>query len=152
MKLAEALLERANRQRRLEELKTRMLRNARVQEGDAPAEQPLALLEEYNRVAGELLGYIRRINATNAGATFAEGMTVTDAIAERDVLRMRQKAYSDLASAATPTVDRYSRSEVRYTRTVEVAAIQQQADTLARQARELDARIQTLNWTLELVE
>jgi hypothetical protein len=152
MKLAEALIERANRQRRLEELKARIVRNAKVQEGDKPAEEPLVLLEEYDRVAGELLTYIRRINATNAGAAYGEGMTLTDAIAERDVLRMRQKIYNDLASAATPTVDRYSRSEVRYTRTVDVAAIQKQADALARQARELDARLQAMNWTLELVE
>lgn len=152
MKLAEALIERANRQRRLEELNARIVRNAKVQEGDQPAEEPLVLLEEYDRVAGELLNDIRRINATNASTVFAEGVTLTDAIAARDVLRMRQKLYADLAIKATPTQERYTRLEVRFTRTVDVAAIQKQADALARQARELDARLQAVNWTIDLVE
>jgi hypothetical protein len=40
MKLAEALLRRADCQKCLEQLKARLLRNAKVQEGDDPAEDP----------------------------------------------------------------------------------------------------------------
>ena len=64
MKLAEALIERANLQRRLDALKERMTASARVAEGDTPAEDAMALLAEYERVAASLLDYIRRINVT----------------------------------------------------------------------------------------
>ena len=47
MKLAEALQLRGDLQKRLEQLTSRLYNNATVQEGEAPAEDPAALLEEY---------------------------------------------------------------------------------------------------------
>jgi hypothetical protein len=40
MKIAEALALRSDLQKRLEQLKQRLVRNARIQEGDAPEEDP----------------------------------------------------------------------------------------------------------------
>ena len=45
MKLATALAERHDLQHRLTELRQRLEQNARVQEGDTPAEEPAALLQ-----------------------------------------------------------------------------------------------------------
>ena len=154
MKLAEALIERANLQRRLDTLKERMASNARVPEGETPAEDAMALLAEYERVAAALLDYIRRINVTNAGADLEAGMTLVDAIAQRDVLRLRQQAYVGLANAAVGSTSHrmYSQGEVRWQRTVDVAVLREQADDLAREARELDTRLQAANWAIELNE
>jgi hypothetical protein len=52
MKVAEALAHRADLQRRLEQLKQRLVKNARVQEGDLPAEVPGELQTEFERCAG----------------------------------------------------------------------------------------------------
>lgn len=46
MKLATALSERADLQRRLAALQNRLNNNAKVQEGEAPAEAPKTLLAE----------------------------------------------------------------------------------------------------------
>lgn len=150
MKLAEALILRADCQKRLEQLKARVVRSAKVQEGDAPAEAPQALLQEAERVAGELAALIKRINRTNSEAAFDGSRTISDALAERDVLGLRRALYADLAQAASLTQDRYSRSEVKYVSTVNVAETQGRADELAKAYRELDARVQELNWRTEL--
>ena len=50
MKLAEALILRADCQKRLHEIKQRLIRSAKVQEGEEPPEQPQALLEELNNL------------------------------------------------------------------------------------------------------
>jgi len=55
MKLAEALILRADCQKRIARLKSRLLVNAKVQEGDAPAETPQELIAELGRVSTELL-------------------------------------------------------------------------------------------------
>ena len=55
MKLAEALSLRTDVQKRLEQLKTRLLRNATVQEGEIPAEDPNILLTEYDALSIELI-------------------------------------------------------------------------------------------------
>ena len=49
MKLAEALQERADNSRRIEQLKVRLTDNALIQEGDQPAEDPQELLKELNK-------------------------------------------------------------------------------------------------------
>ena len=48
--------------------------------------------------------------------------------------------------------DRYSKSEVKFKSTVNVADLQKQADELAKAYRELDVRIQEANWRVDLLE
>ena len=152
MKLAEALLKRADCQKRLEQLKARLLRNAKVQEGDEPTEDPKELFAELENISNELLELIRRINKTNSATVLAEGQSIADALAERDVLVLRRGAYNELALFAAMRQDRITRSEVKYISTIDVAETQKQANELARNYRDLDARIQELNWKTELVD
>ena len=50
MKLAEALLERADLQKRIAQMDGRLENNAQVQEGEKPAEDPKALLKELEEI------------------------------------------------------------------------------------------------------
>jgi hypothetical protein len=152
MKLAEALILRADCQRRIEQLKERLLRNAKVQEGNEPAEDPKDLTEQLERVAEELEQLIQRINRTNSETEFEEGVTLSDALASRDVIRLKQGIYRDLAQAAVVTQGVFTKSEVKWKGTVDVAQIQAHADELAKEYRELDARIQATNWLTDLTE
>ena len=152
MKLAEALIQRADHQKRIEQLKQRIINNAKVQEGDKPAEDPNDLLAEVERIAAELVVLIQRINRTNAATPLApDAVTIADAIARRDSLRLRHAVYTAAAEAAVIRQDRYSKSEVRFRSTVDVAEMQRTADDLARQIRELDTRIQEANWRIDLL-
>ena len=152
MKLAEALILRADCQKRFEQLKVRIVRSAKVQEGDEPAENPNELIVELEGVSNQLLGLIQRINKTNSQTLLPESRTLADALAERDILALRREVYSGLAQAASVTQDRYSKSEVKFKSTVNVALIQKRADELAKAYRELDSRIQEINWRTELLE
>jgi hypothetical protein len=102
VKLAEALVVRADLAKRLEQLKARLQRNAKAQEGEDPAEKPDELVGEFEHVATDFAALIARINLTNAAASL-NGRSLTEALAERDVLRLRQAMYRDLAQAATIT-------------------------------------------------
>ena len=152
MKLAEALILRADCQKRFGQLKSRLNTNAKVQEGDKPAEKPHDLIAELGSVSTELLNLIRRINKTNSATAFAEAVTISDALAERDVLALQRAVYADLANTAAISHDRYSRSEVKFISTIKVPEIQKRADEFAKQYRELDTRIQELNWQTELID
>ena len=152
MKLAEALILRADLKKRTEQLRGRLKRNAKVQEGDEPAENPTRLLAELEDVAKQLAELIRRINRTNSVAKLPDGVTLSDALATRDVLLKRRAAYAELANAAAIGQERYSRSEVKFKSTVSVSEIQSQVDALSKEYRELDSRLQEANWAIELVE
>lgn len=151
MKIAEALALRSDLQKRLEQVKQRLVKNARIQEGDKPDEDPAELQADLERLARELTVVIQRINRSNAAARFDDG-TLADALAERDVLKIRYAAYWELATAASTSQARTTRSEVKFVSTVSVAVIQRKADDLAREYRELDTRIQEADWTTTLME
>lgn len=151
MKLAEALVNRADTQKRVEQLRQRLARSAKVQEGEKPPEDPTELLQELERALAELSALIKRINKTNVSVSFDEGGTLTDALAERDMLALKRSVLASLIEAAAPQA-RFARAEIKYLSTVNVAELQRQADALARQRRELDARIQETNWRTDLVE
>ena len=157
MKLAEALLLRADRNRSLEQLKQRIAVSARYQEGENPPEDARDLVAAASSVLDELEVLIRNNNRTNSGTVMTDGRTLTDALAERDVLRLRYsmlKVSADAASGASQRAGfiRATRSELKYLRALDVRDLRQQASVVARRARELDARVQQVNWTTELQE
>ena len=88
MKLAAALSERANLQNRLSELNIRFEQNAKVQEGEKPAEDPKKLLIELAECSARLEYLIAAVNLTNA-LTVVNGKTITELLARRDALRDR---------------------------------------------------------------
>lgn len=151
MKLAEALILRADCQNKIAQLQQRLLRIAKVQEGEQPPENPQTLLAELETVATELATLIKRINRTNSIMELGSG-TLADALADRDVLMQKRTTYQSLVEMAAIRQDRYSRSEVRFVSTVDIATLQRQVDNLAREHRELDAQIQAMNWQTDLIE
>jgi hypothetical protein len=152
MKLAEALVLRADVQKRVEALRGRLRQSTLVQEGEKPPEDPQELLAELGRLLGQLVGLIERINRTNLQTTLGDGRTLTQALAERDVLALHQGVLQNVADSAVASVNRYSRSEIRQVATVDIAAIRKQVDQLAQQRRELDTTIQATNWATDLIE
>jgi hypothetical protein len=152
MKLAEALAERADAQRRLAQLKQRVVLSARVQEGEEPPEDPRELLSEADRIVEQLEDLIKRINRTNASSEFEAGASVTEALARWDVLSIQRDLYAEAAQAASVRQDRYSRSEVKFVTTLNISALRRRADELSKEYRELDARLQAKNWEIELSE
>lgn len=156
MKLAEALAERADAVRRVTQLRARIVGSARYQEGETPPENAAELLAEAERVLDELEALIRRINATNAATRLDDGTTVTDALARRDVLRLRHSILTAAADAAAGAdqrgVARQLRSELRMLSALPVAELHGQADRLARDIRTVDTRIQRANWEVDLID
>ena len=152
MKLSEALIRRADIQKRIQQLRQRLNQNALVQEGGQPAEQPDELLAESRRALGELVTLIKQINRTNLATRFDGNRTLTDALAERDMIVLERSILAGLVESAAIRLPRYGQFEARLERTVDVPQIQQRIDTLSQRYRELDTRIQELNWQTELIE
>lgn len=151
MKLAEALILRKDLSTRLSILEERLMNAARVQEGEQPPEDPQILLKELDRMTEELQTLITRINLTNSKSVL-DGKTVTELLAQRDMLGRKAGILRDLANTAGQLVDRVRGTEIRIISTVNVAEIRKQADDAAKALRELDTRLQGFNWTSDLLE
>lgn len=175
VKLAEALALRGDTQKRIAQLRSRIVANARYQEGDTPSEDVNALLAEAGLAVAELEALVRSINATNSSIALdivpaqptgagrrrqasgsatasATTVTMTDALAKRDSLRLRHAILVQAADAAQDQgMMRQMRSELRQVSAVPVPELRSQADVLAREVRELDALIQQANWSHDLI-
>lgn len=152
MKLAEALHLRADLQKRIQQLGVRLNNNAKVQEGDTPAEDPMVLLSELENNTNELANLITAINRTNCAAVSADGVSLTEMIAKKDALSLRVSMLRSFIDTASAKVDRYSNKEIRVRSTVDVREAQKTLDSLSKQLRELDVTIQGLNWTVDLLQ
>ena len=150
MKLAEALNQRADLQKRIAQLKERLSNNVKVQEGDQPAENPEDLFSELSNSLKELETMIVRINKTNQ-ETHWNGKTLTEMIAAKDVLSMHLSTLRSVLDAANVRSDRYSRNEIKFVRTIDVNLLQKRVDDLSRDLRELDFRLQQANWMTDLL-
>ncbi|MBR6989372.1 MAG: DIP1984 family protein [Bacteroidaceae bacterium] len=151
MKLAEALAIRKDTQKRIEQLKSRILNNVRVQEGDEPSESPSELMKELDSCLNELQTLVYLINKTNMH-TVSEGKTLTQLMAEKDILGMRVNALRDVFNKASESQDRYSRSEIKMVTTIDIKPLGRQIDKLSKELRELDIKIQGLNFITDLEE
>ncbi len=149
MKLAEALLERAELKQKIEFLKSRLNNNAKVQEGCVPLEEPIELMKELDQKLERMRYLIIHINKTNE-LTTKDGKTISELIATRDVLSMKLKALADFVDAGSNLVSRLSRTEIRVLPTFDVRIEQKNVDKIAADIRRIDTTIQELNWTTEL--
>ncbi|GAA2114218.1 DIP1984 family protein [Kitasatospora saccharophila] len=137
-------------------MRTRIVGSARYQEGEEPAEDAAEVLARAGEVLDELEALIRRINRTNSTVRVEGGGTLTDALARRDVLRLRHSVITSAADAASGrgqagTV-RQLRSELRILSALPVAELRSRADELAKEIREVDTLIQRTNWEVDLIE
>ena len=151
MKLATALSERSDIQKRLAQLKVRLNNNAKVQQGDTPSENPADLLKELDNLTKREEELIAKINLTNSFTKTEDGTTMTELLAKRDVLRNKLSILREFLDNASAKASRYSRTEIMMESTVSVAEQQKKLEKLSKQFRELDETIQQLNWTTDLL-
>ncbi len=149
MKLAEALMIRADLQKRIAQLGERLSMNAKVQEGDMPSENPEALLKELSENIIQLENLVTRINLTNCREIPGVG-TITALISKRDALTKKLSILREFLLSAAAKVDRYSKNEIRVMSSVNVAELQKSLDAEAKELRSLNLKIQELNWLTDL--
>ena len=151
MKLAEALILRADLQKRIDQLRVRLNNNAKVQENDEPSESPEELLNELDNNINQLKILIKQINKTNC-VTVSNGQTLADLIAERDTLTLKSNILRGFLNIAGQKVNLYSTTEIKIMSTVDVPALQKELDLLSKKIRETDTELQQANWLTELIE
>ena len=128
MKLAEALQERADINRNIEQLRNRLNNNVLVQEGEKPAEEPEKLKQEL------------------------DGQTLTELIAKKDVLSLKIRVYKEIVGTGSQTSYRVRSAEIKIKSAISVAEWQAEIDKMAKELRLLDNKLQQSNWNTDLIE
>lgn len=150
IKIAEALMERAALKTDLEELKNRMLKNVKIQDGDTIQEDVYTLMDEYMQKQSHLSELVSKINQSNIKTINNDGESLANMLALRDTYKSIVKTYKLLYDEAIITPSRYSRNEIKFISTVDIDKIQAKINEYSGKYRVLDTQIQELNWTVNL--
>jgi len=155
MFLAEALIERKVLSNQITDLVMLIEDSAVIQEGDEAADikKMLADLLQMHERHAELDKNIRITNAN----TDLEGISLMEAIAKRDSLKFKASTFGNLVGRGYRRgmgrqAFRRSASEVRFTDLLDRNEIAEARDGYAKLSRELDAKIQAKNWSIEIFD
>jgi hypothetical protein len=153
MKLAEALIERVELQRKNSELVDEIMDNVHLPDCDEPTIVPEELIRRYDANMTRLNELVRRINKTNCFTEMSNGRTLVDAIAKRDCLISRIAEYSYSCFLLAPFLLRSEKKEkVKYVRHADLKTLKRKLSHLSQELRKLDTAIQAKNRSVELLE
>lgn len=148
MKLAEALLLRSDLLKKIEHLQNRIRPVLIVSNDRQPQEDPNELIAQLRNAVNELETLIIRINKTN-NETQVEGEgLLMEALAKRDSLKMLSEKLRNIRYAAQ--INNSGDTELKTT--IDIKKLQVEMDQTGRAFRELDSKIQEVNWLTELIE
>lgn len=163
MRLAEALIERANLNKIAQDLLGRVNANLVVEEGETPDEDPVVLMSELASVQTRFGELVKAINRTNTMATITWSslgeVSIADAVVHRDFLDERVKSLRTILGNLSSNPNRRNdyrmfgeeAERVKYTRLIQPAEVRAEMDALSRARRELDTLIQSANWGTDLI-
>ncbi len=149
MKLAEGLLLRADLTKKIEHLVHRIRPVLIVSAEKEPQEDPTKLLAQLRKANQDLETIIVRINKTNNETFIEDGMTLMEGLAKRDSLKLISEK---LRSIRQWSQINNSSSYDKQLATVDIKNLQIEIDQNGRAFRQIDSKIQELNWLTELKE
>ncbi|HLV92672.1 MAG TPA: DIP1984 family protein [Aequorivita sp.] len=148
MKLAEGLLLRADLMKKIEHLQNRIRPVLIVSDDKLPQEDPEELLAQLRKAVQNLEDIVVRINKTN-NETIVEGEgLLMEALAKRDSLKMLSEKLRNIRYAAQIN----NSGENNLKTTISINKLQIEMDQTGRAFREIDSKIQEINWLTELKE
>jgi len=150
MKLAEALIERADIQKRLQELRIQINGSLQTEEGEKPEESVESLMKQFEEITERMTSLVDRINRTNSQTETDKG-TISFLLAKRDAIAQLKNQYQTLAGQSNPMRYGRTKDDIKFVLTFSPKKMRSKADALAKEHRELDTFVQGLNWTTDLV-
>lgn len=148
MKLAEALLPRADLLKKIEHLQNRIRPVLIVSDNKQPQEDPDKLLSQLRKAIQDLEVLVVRINKTNNATKVPGEGYLMEALAKRDSLKMLSEKLRTIRYSAQIN----NSGETNLKTTIDIKKLQAEMDQTGRAFREIDSKIQETNWLTVLTD
>jgi len=148
MKLAEALLLRADLLKKIEHLQNRIRPVLIVSDNKQPQEDPDKLLSQLRKAIQDLEALVVRINKTNNTTKVSGEGYLMEALAKRDSLKMLSEKLRTIRYSAQIN----NSGETNLKTTIDIKKLQAEMDQTGRAFREIDSKIQETNWLTVLTD
>lgn len=148
MKLAEALLPRADLLKKIEHLQNRIRPVLIVPDNKQPQEDPDKLLSQLRKAIQDLEALVVRINKTNNATKVPGEGYLMEALAKMDSLKMLSEKLRTIRYSAQIN----NSGETNLKTTIDIKKLQAEMDQTGRAFREIDSKIQETNWLTVLTD
>lgn len=154
MKLGEALTLRKDLGSRYKEVFQRLTSNIVIEKGTEPVFDIEALSKESEALLAQEADLIKRINKTNALTILEDSTSISDLIARRDFLVKLKAHFTTIGGTARPRRERdYGGvAPIEYVPLLDARVATAAQDKVAKEFRELDTKLQELNWSVDLLD
>lgn len=155
MKIAQALMRRADLKTRMQQVNARMVANATHQEDQKPAESASSLFVELLDVIKQYHNLVAAINTANANTTVeikdVGQMTLNEALCGRASLKTRAVYINALVEATLRATQRhYDRDDIKTVSVLDIQKLRKEADVTNAQFRAFNEAIEARNWEVEI--
>lgn len=148
MKLAEALIKRRDIDTAISNLNLCLEENIKVIEGVKPFENPDEIIATMCKLIDEQTELVQKINAVNSTTVTEDGKTLNELLTVREQLKRRHKIL-DKAYKYAYRNGRYD--ETKFVITADMKNLKNKIAESAKDFRNLDNRIQAINWSTEFI-
>lgn len=147
IKLAEGLLLRSDLKKKIEQLTQRLRPILIVTDTKQPQEDPYKLIAQLRKANEDLEMIVIRINKTNNETYLEPGVTLMQALAKRDALKLLSEKLRNIRQWSQVNNSTYGQQKA----TLDIKGLQAEIDQTGRSFREIDSKIQEHNWLTKLV-
>jgi hypothetical protein len=144
IKLAEAILQRGDLQKFIEQLKVRLNNNTLRQDKTKTPEKPEDILKEVYMSYSRLEFLINVINEANNKTEMYKLLN------KREIIKSKLSVLRNFLTNLSSGVNRYSKTEIAILPNYEPVKVQKEIDQLAKEFRLVDNQIQSQNWLIEV--
>lgn len=151
MKLAEALIERKRLKELIQTLTDRAENDILVEDGDKPAEDVSFTLDRIEKALNSLIDISYKINTANLENEI-DGRPLFWWIQKRDALKLEHASLQRILNASSPSNTFLGRgkNEIKLVPTYSISNLRKKIDHIAKEIRKIDAKIQAMNWQIEI--
>ncbi len=142
MKLAEALLLRADLIKKIEHLQNRIRPVLIVSDDKQPQEDPQSLMAQLRKAIQDLEVLVVKINTTNNNTKVEGYGNLMEALSRRDSLKMLSEKLRNIRYAAQ--INNSGEKDLKTT--INIKKLQAEMDQISRAFRAVDSSIQEINW------
>jgi hypothetical protein len=151
MKLSEGLIHVSDINKKITELKERLLISGKIQEGDVPTDDVTQIFTELHTLHEQLTVLTKQISKTNYSTKFDAVRSIQDALIEKEILGKEIAGLKFAIDNCQIKHDRYSQSEIKMITTFDIKKTRETNEELMKKRKELDLKIQQINWNTEVL-
>lgn len=149
MNSQENLKLRAELRDKIDSVRIRLTKNAKVQEGTEPLENPRELIGELKQTINEYSKLLKSMNVVKNVDIQRQGKDLRETLAEREAITAEKSVLESFLQALKVDYSKFCTAEVQYINTIDIEEVEKRINELSERYNELEANFKRAAWKVD---